>query len=108
VLQLERGAKDRHVVLVVEQEEVAVLAERDRVAELFELAERAQRDPDVQLLRELRADAARGLPGRSRRESVAFEQYDVSCAEPPQVKGGGGAEGAATDYDNVRRLSGCC
>jgi len=37
VLQLETGAEGRHVVVVVEQKEIAILPERDRVAHLLEL-----------------------------------------------------------------------
>ena len=106
MLQLERDPEGRHVVVVVEQEEIPVLTERDCITELFELAERAQRDADVELVRELGADPAGRLARRSRSERSSLEQDDVTNAEPAQVEGGGGAEGAATDYDNVRRVSG--
>ena len=42
-------------------------------------------------------------PGR---EHVALEQHDVVDAEPAQVEGGGGAEGAAADHNDVCRASG--
>ena len=42
-------------------------------------------------------------PGRER---VPLEQHDVVDAEPAQVEGGGGAEGAATDHYDVCRVSG--
>jgi hypothetical protein len=77
------------------------VAEPDLVHGL-ELGERAQRDADVQLVRELRADAAGRLAGRPRGEGVALEQDDVLDSQPPQVESGGGAEGAATDDDDVR------
>jgi hypothetical protein len=83
-----------------------VLAERDLVAHRLERGERAERDPDVQLVCELRADPARGLARRPRRERVALEENDVRDAEPAEMKSGGGAEGAAADNDNVRRVSG--
>jgi hypothetical protein len=78
-----------------------VLPERDLVRHRLELAQRAQGDADVQLVRELRADPARRLARRARRERVALEEDDVGDAEPPQVVRGGGAEGAATDDDDV-------
>ena len=84
-----------------------MLAERDLVGEALELVERPQRDADVQLVRELRADAARRLARRAGRERVPLEQHDVGYAEPPQVEGGGGAEGAATDDDDIRCVSEC-
>jgi hypothetical protein len=84
-----------------------VLAERDLLREALELVERAQRDADVQLVRELRADSPRGFARRAGRERVSLEQDDVGYAEPSQVKGGGGAQGAATDDDYLRGVSEC-
>jgi hypothetical protein len=84
-----------------------VLPERDLLGEALELVERAQRDADVQLVRELRADSPGGLARRARRERVSFEQDDVGDPKPPQVKGGGGAQGAATDDDYIRCVSEC-
>jgi hypothetical protein len=106
VLQVERRAKDGVVVLVVEQEEVAVLPERDLVGDRLELGQRAERDPDVQLVRELCADTARRLARRAGCERVALEEDDVDDAEPAEMEGGGGAQGAATDDDDVGRASG--
>ena len=57
VLQRERGPEALDVGLVVEEEQVAVLSELDAVHPL-ELVERAQRDADVQLVGELRPEAA--------------------------------------------------
>jgi hypothetical protein len=68
-----------------------VLAERDLVRHRLELGERAQRDADVQLIGELRADAAGGLARRAGGERVALEQYDLADAELAEVEGGGGA-----------------
>jgi hypothetical protein len=106
VLQGERRPECCEVLLAVEQEQVAVLAQRDLVGEALELVERAERDADVQLVGELRADAARRLARRARRQRVALQQDDVVDAEPAEMEGGGGAEGAATDYDDVGRVTG--
>jgi hypothetical protein len=84
-----------------------VLPERDLLSEALELVERAQRNADVQLVRELCADSARRFARRAGRERVPLEQYDVGDPEPSQVEGGGGAQGAATDYDDIRRVSEC-
>ena len=43
-------------------------------------------------------------PGR---EHVALDEHDVVDAEPTEVEGGGGAEGAATDDNDVGRVTGC-
>src|SRR5581483_2113539 len=108
LLQREGCAEGRRVRLVVEQEEIAVLAEGDLVGHRLELAQRPQGDADVQLVRELRADAARRLARRAGRKRVALEQDDVFDAEPAQVEGGGGAEGAATDDYDVGRDRATC
>jgi hypothetical protein len=105
MLHVERRAEDGKVVLVVEQEEVAVLPERDLVRDRLELRQRAERDADVQLVGELRADAACRLARRAGRERVALEEDDVVDAEAAEVEGGGGAQGAATDDDDVGRAT---
>ena len=100
------------ILFAVEEEQVAVATERDLVAHPLELGERAERDADVQLVRELGADAARRLARRPGGERVALDEDNLVDAEPPQMKGGGGAEGAATDDHDVgreaRRASGPC
>ena len=80
MLERERVLEDGDVLGPVEQEQVAVLAQFDPVHPL-ELRQRAERDPDVQLVRELRADAACGAARRTGRERVALEQDDVGDAE---------------------------
>ena len=106
VLQRERRAEGCDVCFAIQQKEVAVLAERDLVGHCLELGQRAERDPDVELVGELRADTARRFARGTRSECVPLEQHDVFDAEPAQVEGGGGAEGAATDYYDVGRASG--
>jgi hypothetical protein len=83
-----------------------VLAERNLVAHRLELGERAKRDANVQLVRELRADPACGLARRARCERVALEKNDVRDAETAEMKRGGGADGAAADDNDVCRASG--
>ena len=68
----------------------------------LELVERAERDADVELVRELGADAARRLARRAGREHVPLEQDDVAEAEPAQVERGARAHDAAADDDRVR------
>ena len=84
MLQLERGAEPLDVARVVQQEQVAGLLELDlraeALAERGELVDRAQRDADVQLVGELRADPAGGLARRAGRERLALEQDDVGDA----------------------------
>ena len=77
VLEGERGAEPLDVALVVEQKEVAVLVELDAVHRL-ELVERAQRDADVQLVGELRPEAAGRLARRAGREHVPLDEHDAS------------------------------
>jgi hypothetical protein len=84
-----------------------VLPERDLLGEALELVERAQRDADVQLVRELCADTTGRLARRAGAKRIPFEQYDVGDPEPSQVEGGGGAQGAATNDDYVRGVSEC-
>ncbi len=101
MLEGERGLEPLDVALVVQQEEVAVLAEVDPVHP-FELVERAERDADVQLVRELRSEAARRLARRARGERVALEQDHAVDAELAQVPRDRGAHHAAADHDDLR------
>ena len=84
------------VVGTVEQEQVAVLAEVDPVHPP-ELLQRAERDPDVQLVGELRPDPAGRPRGRPGRERVALEQHDVGDAELAQVPRDARSHRAAAD-----------
>ena len=92
------------VALVVEQEQVAVLLQVDLVAEAAQLLDRPQRDPDVQLVGELGAEAAGGLRRRPRGERVALEQDDPADAELAEVPGDRGTHRAPADDDDVGRL----
>ena len=63
--------------------------------------ERAQGDPDVQLVGELGADAAGRLARRSGAERVALDEHDVFDAVPAQVERRSGSERPAADDDDV-------
>src|SRR5207253_10040310 len=93
------------VRLVVEQEEIAVAAEVDLVHRL-ELGERAERDPDVQLVGELRPDPARRGARRPGRQRVALEHDDALDAEPAQVPRDAGAHRSAAHDDDLSSLHG--
>ena len=80
MLERERVLEGGDVLGSVEQEQVAVLAQLDPVHPL-ELVERAERDPDVELIGELRADPAGRAARRAGGERVALEQNDVGNPE---------------------------
>ena len=84
VLERERLAERGDVLVPIEQEQVAVAAEVDPLHPL-ELGHRAESDPDVQLVGELRADPAGRTRGRTGRERVALEQHDVFHTQLAQV-----------------------
>ena len=97
------------VVGRVEQEEVAVLAEVDVDAEAllegFELRQRPQRDPDVELVGELRSDAPCRLARRAAGERVALDEDDVGDPQLREVVRGARTHGAtADDYHLCRFL----
>jgi hypothetical protein len=103
-LQLERRPRGAQVVLGVEQEEVADAAQIDLLGDLGEALERSQRDADVQLVRELKPDTARGAAGRAGCERRALEQDDIGDAELGQVEGDARADGAAAHHDDLGSL----
>ncbi len=94
------------VDLVREQEEVAVALVVDAAdpVERLELGHRAQRDLHVELIRELRADAARRLARRAAGERLPLEQDDVLHPLLGQVVGDARAHGTATDDHDLGSL----
>jgi hypothetical protein len=118
-VQLHRGNAERvlegdgraelpQIVLGVEQEQVTALPEADvdaeELFEALELGDRAQGDADVQLVRELRAEAAGRLARRTGGELVALDEHDVRDPELREVVSRGRPDRAAADDDDVRRL----
>ena len=104
MLQRERGPEALDVCLVVEQEQVAVLSELDAVHPL-ELVERAERDADVQLVGELRPEAAGRLARGAGREHVSLDQHDVFDPELAEVPGDTRPHGASTNHNHLGRVA---
>ena len=104
VLERERGAEPLDVALVVEEKEVAVLVKLDAVHRL-ELVERPQRDPDVQLVGELRPEAAGRLARRPGSEHVPLDEHDVVDTEPAEVPGDARPHGASADDNHFGRVA---
>ncbi len=111
VLHLERRAEELDLLGRVEQEEVAVLMERDlgherhvladQLVPALELVEAAQREADVELVGELQPRAAGRARGGAARERLALEQHDVGDAARGEMERGAGTHGAAADHDDV-------
>ena len=108
-LQADGLAEAAHVVVRVEQEEVARLAEvdvsPDLLLEVAELEQRDERDADVDLVGELRPDAARGLARRPAPEGLPLAEHDVRDPELREVVRRAGAHGAAADDHDLSRVS---
>ena len=102
-LELDRGLEALDVDLVREHEEVAVALVPDAAdpLERLELGHRAERHPDVELVRELCADAACGLARRAAPERLLLEQDDVGDALLGQVVRDARPHGAAADDHDV-------
>ena len=93
-----------------QQEQVAFLVKidrpADRILEVFEEANRFDREPHVRVVRELVAHAARIAPGRCAGERwLALDQDDIRDAASRQVIRDTCAHAAAADDDNVRGSS---
>jgi hypothetical protein len=73
------------------------------LGEAAEGLEAARAQLDVDPVGELGAHTARGLAGRALAELVAFEQHDVGHARLGEVERDAGADGAATDDDDLGR-----
>src|SRR5206468_12564103 len=91
-----------------QKEQVAVLMEVDRMADLvlepLEERDRFDREADVRLVRELVADAARVAPGGSRaQQRLALEDDDVGHAAAREMVGDAGAHAPAADDDDFSR-----
>src|SRR6185295_18618356 len=93
----------------IEEEEIARLPEVDVRADLlFEVAELEQgdeRDADVDLVCELRADAACGLARRSATQRFALAEHHIGDPELGEMERGAGAHGAAPDDHDLSRFS---
>ena len=97
---------------VIEQEEVAVLMERDPGHELdvladqrvpaLELVQAAERQADVELVRELQAGAARRARGGAARQRLALEQHNVRDAPGGEMEGRAGAHRSPADDHDIR------
>ena len=83
---------------------MALVVDAAHPVERLELGHGAERDLDVQLVRELGADAAGGLARRAARQRVLLEQDDVGDALLGEVVGGARAHGAAADDHDLGRL----
>ena len=94
------------VLLGVEEEEVAGLVVADLPADALlercELGDRPERDPHVELVRELGANAAGRLARGARGERVSLEQDDVGDAELGEVPDRARPDGASADHDTRR------
>ena len=108
VLQGQRLAEARDVLVLVEQEQVADLAQAavdaGELLEAGELGHRAEGDADVQLVGELGPEAAGRAAGRARGQRVPLEQDDVRHAQRRKMERRGCAHRPAADDDHVRRL----
>jgi hypothetical protein len=71
------------------------------LSEPGESLQAARAQLDVDLVGELRAHAARRLAGGAGSQLVAFEEHDVGDPRLGEVKGDAGADGAATDDDDL-------
>ena len=81
-----------------------MLLELDAVHPL-ELVERAQGDADVQLVGELRAEAAGRLARGAGREHVALEQHHVLDPELTKVPGDARPHGTSADHHHLGRVA---
>ena len=107
-LQRDAVAEGPFARLARQQEQVAVLPEVDRAADLgFEAGEegdRLARQRDVGGIGELVAHAAGVAPGGAGAElGLALDQHDLAGAVAGQVVGGGRAHAAAADDHHIRR-----
>ena len=104
-LVLERDARleARHVLLPVEQEEVAHLVEVDlgagSLAEARERLDAAQADRDVERVGELRADPTRGPARRAARELAALDEADVDSRLGEVERGARPDHATSDDHD---------
>ena len=73
------------------------------LGEAFVAADALEPDPDVQLVRELRADASGRLARRARPERLALEQDRVAAAGLGEVVEGARAHHSAADHDDLGR-----
>src|SRR6266568_7962324 len=73
----------------------------DLFGEPFDVRERALREPNVDLARELETNAAGILARRSGPEAVAFENEDVAHTLLREVVRDGGADDPATNDDDI-------
>src|SRR5262249_58708236 len=106
-LQRHALAEATPVRLVGDQEEVADLPVANVDPELFlealEDRDRLQREADLRLGGELRANAARRLAGRAAADRLALEHDDVALPALRQVIRNAAADDAAADDDRAGR-----
>ena len=95
------------VVGIGDEEEVADLLVAGIDAELLleplEDLDGLQREADLRLRRELRADAAGGLRRGAAAHRLALDDHDVAHAAPSEVIGDGAADHAASDDHDAGR-----
>jgi len=107
LLKREGAAEGGDLLLARQQEEVAPLLEADLAARLLGealvAADALERDPDVQLVRELGADAAGGLARGARAEGLPLDEDAAGGARARQVVEGARAHDAAADDDHLCR-----
>jgi len=101
VLEGDASLEDTNVLLPVEQEEIPDLVQVDLpagpVVEAVERLEAAQRDRDVELVRELRAHASRGAARGARRQRVPLDEQDVAHPSLREMERDARAHHAAAD-----------
>ncbi len=104
VLQRDARLEGGDVLLPVEEEQVADLTEVDlgprALAEAGERLDAPEADRDVERVRELRANPARGPTRRATREHIPFEETDVD-AGLREVESHARSDDAASDDDDL-------
>ena len=104
----ERRLERRHVALLGDEEQVADLAEMridaHLLLEALDARQRAQRQPHVDLRRELETNAARVARRRAAAEVVALEHDDVAHTARGKVVRDGRTDDPASDDDDVSAL----